>query len=212
MSEINWSLAAQPINPLQALQAFGMAQQQQQAQAQAEQERAQREREFSLRERQAALQERKFTDGQRNAALGQVAQAAQDVLRRPEGERAAVWDSYMDQFAQTDPSAAQFKGKYSEQAARAILAKTGDLEKFNKAGEVDYQVIPQGGRLQGFQFGRPLGGGQQAAPSQGKPQPDASDIAEAMKDPQARAEFREFFGVDPEAAGGQTARPSGGFR
>lgn len=49
---VNWSLSPQPINPLQALQAFGMAQQQKQAQAQAEQERVQREREFALRERQ----------------------------------------------------------------------------------------------------------------------------------------------------------------
>lgn len=210
---VNWSLAAQPVNPLQALQAFGMAQQQQQAKIQAEQERAQRERDFSLRERQAGLQEQKFTAEQRNAALGQISQAAQDVLRRPEQERAAVWDSYMDQFAQADPSAAQFKGQYSEQALRSILARTGELEKFNKAGEVDYKVIPKGGCVQGFRFGSPLDGGVQVpAQTQGKPQPDASDIAEAMKDPQARAEFREFFGVDPEALGGQTARPSGDFR
>lgn len=204
---VNWGLAAQPVNPLQALQAFGMAQQQQEARAKAEQDRVYREREYALKDRAASLQERKFTDEQRNAALGQVAQAAQDVLRRPEGERAAVWDSYMDQFAQTDPSVAQFKGKYSEQAARAILARTGDLEKFNKAGEVDYQVIPQGGRLQGFQFGRPLGGGQEApaaAPSGG---PAPGTIEDGYR----------FKGGNPadqsswEPVGGQTPQASGGF-
>ena len=200
---VNWSLAAQPVNPLQALQAFGMAQQQQQQRAQQEQEQAQRQQEFQLRQRQAGLQERKFSDEARKAALGQVAQAAADVLRRPENERAQAWDGYIDQFAQSDPSAAQFKGQYSEQRLRSILAQTGELDNFNKASEVDYQVIPQGGKLQGFQFGQPLSGGQ-AVPS-GGPQP--GQIEDGYR----------FKGGDPanpsswEQVGGQTARPSGGF-
>lgn len=166
---VNWSLAAQPVNPLQALQAFGMAQQQQQQRIQQEQEQAQRQREFQLRERQAGLQERKFTQEQEKEAIGQLAQIADNVLRNPnEAQRGRDWDGFLDEIGQRDPSVLQYKGRYSDRVARSILAKAGQLDAFNKSSEVDYQVIPAGGRLQGFRFGVPLQ--QQSAPAQPVPE------------------------------------------
>lgn len=207
---VDFGLLGNPVNPLQVLQSLAMGQQQVQQRAQAEQEAQQRQQQQQMQQRQFALQERKLQVDTQKQGMDSYAEAIQDVLRRPENERPATWDAYVDQFvAMGQPEAAQLKGRYSEQAARAMLAQAGKLSDFNKASEVDYQVIPMGGKLQGFQYGQPLGGGQQAP--RGRPQPDADDIAEAMRDPQAREEFKQFFGVDPASLGGQTPRASGGF-
>lgn len=61
-----------------------------------------------------------------------VGQAVLDVMRRPEGERAATWDVYVDQFARTNPNAAQYRGKYSEQVGMAVLAEQGLMGEYQK--------------------------------------------------------------------------------
>ena len=69
-----------------------------------------------------------------NEQLGKaVGQAVLDVMRRPEAERAATWDSYVDQFARTNPNAAQYRGKYSEQAAMGVLAEQGLMGEYQKS-------------------------------------------------------------------------------
>lgn len=223
---VNWNLAAQPVNPLQALQAFGMAQQQQQQRAMQEQDQMQRQREFQLRERAAGLQEQKFTREQQQAALGQVAQAAADVLRRPEAERAQAWDSYIDQFAQSDPSVAQFKGQYSEQRLRALLAQTGGLDDFNKANDPKLNITGTGNGSYVVQRGNQLldpasgqwidyGRGAQPTQQQAAPQQGGKTIdqfgAKAMREsmgPQAFEQWKQKHGIT-EIGGGTVAPPPG---
>lgn len=199
---VDFGLLGNPVNPLQVLQSLALGQQQVHQRQQMEEERASRQREMALREQQFGLQQQKLRSETQKMGLDSYAEAIQDVLRRPENERASTWDAYVDQFvAMGQPEAAQLRGRYSEQTARAMLAQAGKLSEFNKASEVDYQVIPQGGKLQGFQFGQPLGGGQQS----GGPQPGV--IEDGYR-------FKGGNPADPaswEQVGGQTASPSGGF-
>lgn len=210
--EVDFGLLGNPVNPLQVLQSLAMGQQQVQQRQQMEQQQADRQRELALREGQFGLQQRKLQNDTQKMGLDSYAEAIQDVLRRPEQERAATWDAYVDQFvAMGQPEAAQLKGRYSEQSARAMLAQAGKLTDFNKASEVDYQVIPQGGTLQGFQFGQPLAGGP-AAPQQMAPQQSQGPQPGAIED---GYRFKGGNPADPNSwepvQGGQTPRASGGF-
>lgn len=122
---LNWSLAGSPVNPLQALQIMG-AEQQRRIDMQRQ------EQEFGLRQRQIGLQERKYARESRKESIAPLGQAVMDVLRRPEAERAGVWDAYVDQFSANDPSLASYKGQYSEQNLRGLAAEAGVLDDFNK--------------------------------------------------------------------------------
>lgn len=201
---VDFGLLGNPVNPLQVLQSLALGQQQVQQRQQMEEERANKQRELALREQQFGLQQRKLQADTRKTGLEGYAEAIQDVLRRPENERASTWDAYVDQFvAMGQPEAAQLKGRYSEQAARAMLAQAGKLSDFNKDAEVKYVPVAAGGKLQGFQYGQPLGGGQ--APQSTGPQPGV--VEDGYR-------FKGGNPADPsswEQVGGQTPRASGGF-
>jgi len=209
---LDFSLLGNPTSPLQVLQSLALGQQRvQQEQDRAMQMQRQgiedqyREREFGLKERQLGLSERKAGMDARKAEYEPFAQAVMDIERRPEAERPALWDQYVDYFVQQGHGeAAQLKGRYSSQAARGILAETGYLDDFLKQSEPSYQVIPQGGKLQGFQFGQPMTGG---APAASGPQPGA--VEDGYR-------FKGGNPADPSAwepvQGGPSQPATGGFR
>lgn len=73
--------------------------------------------------------------------------AALDVLNRPPEQRSAAWDAYVDQLSQTMPEAAQYRGRYSEETARAIVAQAELIGKLHEQENPHYQAIPEGGTL-----------------------------------------------------------------
>lgn len=146
------------------------------------------------------------------------AQAAWDVLQRDPSEQAGAWDQYVDQFAQVHPEAAQFKGQYSPELAKAFLAETGHLDDYMKENAPKATVIPDGGTIGFVQNGRRIdvdsGQSQQGQPSQiPTPPPPPQAIADLRSNPSSAAQFDEIFGhgAASQALGGQTARPSGNF-
>jgi hypothetical protein len=100
----------------------------------------------------------KFQQGdfatRRKAVAEPYAQAAWDVLQRDPEQQAAAWDQYVDQFSQQHPEAAQFKGKFTPELAKAFLAETGHLDEFMRETAPKATVIPQGGEIGFVQNGR----------------------------------------------------------
>jgi hypothetical protein len=82
--------------------------------------------------------------GEKMKVLGN---AALDVLNRPPEQRAAVWDAYIGQLSQQMPELAQYAGKYSEQAARSVVAQAEMMGKLHELEQPDLRVIPEGGAL-----------------------------------------------------------------
>lgn len=76
-----------------------------------------------------------------------IGQAALRVSQLPAEQRAAAWDSYIAQGAQTFPDLAQYQGKYSPDALNAALAQAGQVKTFLELEKPDYRVIPEGGAL-----------------------------------------------------------------
>lgn len=138
---LDWGLLGNPVNPLQALQAYGMAQQQQREQIQQQQDNEFKRQQFELQNRKYGLDAQK-------AQLEPFGQAAMAVLRLPEKDRPTAWDGYVDQFVQQGhPEAIQLKGRYSEQGAKAILAQTGHLDDYTKSLQPHYVPVQAGGTL-----------------------------------------------------------------
>ncbi len=53
----------------------------------------------------------------------------------------------------------------SDQALQGLVTSVMTVEQLTDRQKIDYQVIPEGGELRGFDYlGRPMGGGEQAAP------------------------------------------------
>lgn len=110
---------------------------------------------------------RGLSKDQRDAADQQttvLANAALDILQRPPEQRAAVWDAYIDQLSATMPDLARYKGQYSEQSARAVVAQSDMITKLHEAEKPNYRVVPEGADLvdidnpsaiQGYQAGTP---------------------------------------------------------
>jgi hypothetical protein len=100
----------------------------------------------------------KFQQGdfatRRKAIAEPYAQAAWDVLQRNPEQQASAWDQYVDQFSQQHPEAAQFKGKFTPELAKAFLAETGHLDEFMRETAPKATVIPQGGEIGFVQNGR----------------------------------------------------------
>lgn len=117
-----------------------------------------------------------------------VANAAYQMIQMPEGQRAAAWDSYIDQGQGMYPGLAQYRGKYTPQALQSLVAQAGEMESFMKFQQPQYEAVGAGG-LKGFQYGRPIAG------SNGRPQEFGS--------PDLPAGFQ----ID----GGPTQPASGGF-
>lgn len=84
---------------------------------------------------------------QRTDAVGQ---AALFVSQQPPEQRAAAWDSMVDQLSVQYPDLAPMKGQYSEQAVQGALASAGQVKAFLDTQKVDYKVIPQGARYVPF--------------------------------------------------------------
>lgn len=130
---------------------------------------AQNAPEFAIQERRrrdAELQDQLARmDAQTAAATKRrvsfLGQAALAVKNLPEAQRAQAWRSYAMQGEQMGLAGlGQYADAYSPQALDALLADAGMIEKALDAQRVKYQVIPQGGYLQGFDnMGRPLDAG-----------------------------------------------------
>lgn len=71
-----------------------------------------------------------------------IANAAYDISERPPEERAAAWDSYVDQAIVAGyDGLAQFKGNYSDQTLNAVIAKAGQMKEFKAFQRPDYQPL-----------------------------------------------------------------------
>ena len=105
---------------------------------------------------------------QRKKTAEPFAQAAWDVLQRDPAEQSAAWDQYVDQFALQYPAAAQFKGQYTPEIAKAFLAEVGLLDDYMKDTAPKATVIPQGGAIGFVQNGRRIDSesGQEQLPQQ----------------------------------------------
>lgn len=134
---------------------------------------AQNAPEFAIQERQRrdAQQQRELEqqlaqmDEQQAAATKRrvsfLGQAALAVKNLPPEQQAQAWRNYAMRGEQMGlEGLAQYADAYSPQALDALLADAGMIEKALDAQRVKYQVIPQGGYLQGFDnMGRPLDNG-----------------------------------------------------
>lgn len=224
---VDFGLLGNPVNPLQVLQSLALGQQQVQQRQQMEEERAGRQREMALREQQFGLQQQKLRSETQKMGLDSYAEAIQDVLRRPENERASTWDAYVDQFvAMGQPEAAQLRGRYSEQTARAMLAQAGKLSEFNKVNDPKLNitgtgngsyVVQRGNQLLDPNSGQWIDYGANAAPvgqMTATPQQGGKTIdkfgADAMRKsmgPQAFEQWKQRHGITE--TGGADAPPPG---
>ena len=73
-----------------------------------------------------------------------IGQATLDVMRQPPEQRAAKWDAYVAHFAETDPRAAQYRGKFSDQLGMGILADVGLMQEYQKDQQPRI-ITPQAG-------------------------------------------------------------------
>ncbi len=143
-----------------------------------------------------------------------IGQATLDVMNRPVKQRAAAWDAYVDHFAQTNPKAVQYKGKFNDQLGLSILAETGLTQEYQKSQQPSYMAIPEGGTLVNTrdpsavsQFGAPPQPAQPQAPKIIPQRPagmdDAALISQAREAIKAGAPATEVFqrlqawGVNP---------------
>lgn len=153
-----------------------------------------------------------------------LSNAAFDIGKRPEAERPAAWGAYVKQAEASGMDIPSQYETYSPEALSGIVAQAGHTKDFLKAVEPDdMKVIGLGNGAYAVQRGNSIldpksgqwldyGGGAKVAPqASARPTPDADDIAEAMRDPQARAEFEQFFGASPDSFGGPSQPATGRF-
>src|SRR5690606_30806960 len=85
-----------------------------------------------------------------------IANAAFHIIQLPPEQRAAAWDSYVQQgVGMGYDGLSQYLGKYSEEALNGAVAKAKQMPQFQKFQQPDYQAVGEGG-LAGFQFGQPI--------------------------------------------------------
>ncbi len=92
----------------------------------------------------------KLADNQRqglHTRVEVIGNAALDVASRPEAERPAAWDAYIDQLSQQYPELAPLKGQYSPERLNAAIAQAGQTQTHLNSLRPDYMAIPPGGTL-----------------------------------------------------------------
>ena len=129
------------------------------------------------------------------------------VASLPPEQQPMAWDREIDRLSASGMKELdEYRGRFSPDALQSAVAEHGALDDFLKTQKIDYSVIPEGGRLQGFDAaGRPLAGGAASAPA-GPPQ------VGTMED------GHEFIGGDPAdpkswraVSGGGAGNGTGGF-
>lgn len=99
-----------------------------------------------------------------------LSEAAFNIVTLPENQRAAAWDSYIEQGTARFPGLAQYRGKYSPQALQSAVAQAGQMQEFMTFQQPKYVPVGENG-LQGFQYGKPIGEGQPPATGQASQTP-----------------------------------------
>lgn len=158
----------------------------------------------------AQADQHEMAQKQRGEMAKYVANAAFDIIQRPEQERAAAWDAYIEQGAQQYPGLTQYRGQYTPQALQALVAEAGKSQEFAQFQRPTYTPIGEQG-LAGFQYGQPIQQG-------GQPQ----NFAQAVQPPQPGTvedgyRFRGGNPADPNAweplaQGGPQPHAAGTFR
>lgn len=101
---------------------------------------------YDGREQQATRQkaiDAKLADGKK--AVGQV---ALQIANLPPQQQAQAWDQGIDYLVgQGYDGLAQFKGKYSPESLRGVLAESGLAAEYQSATKPSYMAIPEGGTL-----------------------------------------------------------------
>lgn len=124
-----------------------------------------------------------------------VSGAAYDIAQRPEHERPALWDQYIEQgVAAGHTELAQHRGKYSPGALNAIVAQAGEMKSFMEFQQPKY-IAPGEGGLRGFQFGQPI------RDASGQPAQFSGDVPPPPPG----------FKMDTPAAGGGGGNVTSGF-
>lgn len=99
------------------------------------------------RQRMAADQQKqsaaKLADGKK--AVGQV---ALQIANLPQQQQAQAWDRGIDYLVgQGYDGLAQFRGRYSPESLRGVLAESGLAQEYQNATKPSYMAIPEGGTL-----------------------------------------------------------------
>lgn len=77
-----------------------------------------------------------------------IADAAYQIVKMPEEQRATAWDQYLDRGVQMGfDGLAQYKGKYSPESLNAVVARAGEMKEFQEAQDPRYVAAPEGAGL-----------------------------------------------------------------
>lgn len=143
-----------------------------------------------------------------------IGNAALAVSQLPPEQQAAAWDNYARNGAGYGIDGLdEYVGKFSPEALQSALAASGKVKDYFDTQDVDYRVVPQGGRLVPFDAsGRPMSADVGAATATAPP---SAAVAELRADPTRAAEFDEAFGAGAAARalgrGGPTPQASDTF-
>lgn len=109
-----------------------------------------------------------------------IGNAALAIKQLPPEQQPAAWDAYVEQGVQQGfEGLADYRGKYDPATLDSAIAQAGMVKDFLATQKIDYQVIPQGGKLQGFRAdGTPLAHTTQAPNSGG---PTVGQVEEGHK-------------------------------